>query len=276
MDMATFSAPAGMQILFLTGLAWLWIAGWAWRQRRHLHATLPVGWLTLFGAVHTLIAWLPLLGSCSMAFALGGRGVLALPGAWLAWNLGRCAATGSDRRYGLRAVAGLMAADAGLGLLALPEIFVADPLPSWLPAWFVARQGLDAACGLGVLTLCWWLHRARPMDQGLIRRWAPVAMFLLGAICGAALVDRWQASAAAETSAVLAAGDAAPQAVGVVGEADTNAWHQLASERLRSGLPLLLVFLLLGIGLVAAHRLQTRSAQRPPRSATRHANPDHS
>lgn len=265
MDATIYLAPGTAYAVFLTGLAWLWLAGWAWTRRRHPAATLTEAWLIVYGAAHALVGWLSLLMSAHSHLTLGLRLVLAVPAALLAWKIWREAAVGESHRGGLRGLAGLMAADACLGLIALPEMFLADPLSRPLAALFTLHQALDAMCGLGVLTLCWWLQRLVLPGRSLARRWAPAACFLLVAVLGSALAGSWQASRMAELAAAKNAGTGQGTSVAVKNEGDANPWNQLASERLRSGLPLLAVFLVLVLGLVVAHTVQSHTGNhRPP------------
>jgi hypothetical protein len=87
---------------------------------------------------------------------------------------------------------------------------------------------------------------------------------LLVAVIGSALAGSWQASRIAELEASKSAGTGQGTPVAVMNAGEADPWNQLASERLRSGLPLLIVFLVLVLGLVVAHTVQSHAAHRGP------------
>jgi hypothetical protein len=249
--------------LFLSGLAWLWIAGEIWWGRRQPSRALPWTGLPAYGVARASLAWLLMLLPAFDAPLGIARLTLIVPGgalAWVAWKKMGAVSERSQRNW-LRLASGLMALDACLGTLTLPPIL---GLPKLLIGALPAVKVLEAALVLGILAAIVGHRRAQRTpapSQSLLRRWSHAGLFVLVAVVGCALVGAGRSWVVERSRAATSvAGDAQAPALLVAAESDS--WSQMTSERLRTGLPVLGVFILLVLGLWAAYVFQNRPVRR--------------
>lgn len=252
-----------LRTLFLSGLAWLWIAGEIRWARRQSSPALPWPWLSAYGVARAFLAWLMLLWPAHGTLLEIARLILIVPGgtlAWMAWKNSMFVSDQSQRNW-LRLAIALLAFDACLGTLALPEII--GQLNLYVIAIPVVKF-LETVLALGILVAVDGYRRTQRTPapgQSLLRRWSHAGLFVLVALVGCVLVGtgrNWAVERSLAASGVT--GNSHETATLVASESDD--WSQMTSERLRTGLPVLGVFVLLAIGLWAAYFFQNRPVRR--------------